>query len=192
MKGLTDAHRKLSDYYQTFDESPFYIWSSCMSNFILNQRLSWVSYRSLFAVLDPRISYDAMKDEFEDDPDLSVHLETAKADLQEYFKVNYLSPQASMENSHHSLSATTSLSSITSSSSSGSPQKNFTARFQHRRTPTNELTEFWSLPQEDFVTCDPLQWWHGRRAQFPQLYRLVCDIFSIPGNHLVNFFSNYY
>ena len=71
LEGLTDAHRKLSDYYQTFDESPFYIWSSCMSNFILNQRLSLVSYCSLFAVLDPRISYDAMKDEFEDDPDLS-------------------------------------------------------------------------------------------------------------------------
>jgi hypothetical protein len=28
IKGLTDAHRKLSDYYHTFDESPFYIWSS--------------------------------------------------------------------------------------------------------------------------------------------------------------------
>ena len=27
-KGLTDAHRKLSDYYHTFDESPFYLWSS--------------------------------------------------------------------------------------------------------------------------------------------------------------------
>ena len=28
IKGLTDAHRKLSDYYHTFDESPFYLWSS--------------------------------------------------------------------------------------------------------------------------------------------------------------------
>lgn len=27
-KGLTDAHRKLSDYYYKFDESPFYLWSS--------------------------------------------------------------------------------------------------------------------------------------------------------------------
>ena len=191
MKGLADAHRKLSDYYQTFDESPFYIWSSCMSNFILNQRLSWASYHSQFAVLDPRISYEAMKDEFENDSDLAIHLETAKADLQEYFNVNYLSPPASVENPHQSLSATTSLSSITSSSSLGSPQKNFTARFQRRRTPTNELTEFWNLPQEDFITCDPLQWWHGRRAQFPQLYRLVRDIFSIPGNDLINGLSNY-
>jgi len=28
-KGLTDAHRKLSDYYYKFDESPFYIWAAC-------------------------------------------------------------------------------------------------------------------------------------------------------------------
>jgi hypothetical protein len=171
MKGLTDAHHKLSDYYQTFDESPFYIWSSCMSNFIFNQRLSCVSYCSLLAVLDPHISYEAMKDEFENDSDLALHLETAKADLQEYFKVNYLSPQASVENPCQSLSATTSLSSITSSSSSGSPQKNFTAIFQRRHTPTNELTEFWNLPQEDFDTCDPLRWWHGCRAQFPLVFK---------------------
>ena len=32
-KGLTDAHRKLSDYYHTFDESPFYLWSSRQSIF---------------------------------------------------------------------------------------------------------------------------------------------------------------
>lgn len=32
IKGLTDAHRKLSDYYHTFDDSPFYIWSSRKSN----------------------------------------------------------------------------------------------------------------------------------------------------------------
>ena len=27
--GLTDAHRKLSDYYYQFDASPFYIWAAC-------------------------------------------------------------------------------------------------------------------------------------------------------------------
>ena len=150
----------------------------------LNQRSSWDAHRSLFAVLDPRISYEAMKDEFKNDSDLAVHLEKAKADLQEYFNGNYLSLQASVGNSCRSLAATTSLSSITSSSSSGSPQKIYTARFQRKHTSTDELTEFWNLPQEDFNTCDPLRWWHGRRAQFPQLYHLVRDIFSIPGNYL--------
>ena len=28
---LVNAHRKLSDYYTKFDESPFYLWSSCES-----------------------------------------------------------------------------------------------------------------------------------------------------------------
>ena len=27
--GLTDAHRKLSDYYYKYDESPFYTWAAC-------------------------------------------------------------------------------------------------------------------------------------------------------------------
>jgi hypothetical protein len=26
--GLTDAHRKLSDYYYQFDASPFYMWAA--------------------------------------------------------------------------------------------------------------------------------------------------------------------
>ena len=147
-----------------------------------NQRSSWDSHHSLFAVLDPCISYKAMKDKFKNDSDLAIHLEKAKADLQEYFKGNYLSPQASVGNPCQSLAATTSLSSITSSSSSGSPQKNYTARFQHKHTPMDELTKFWNLPQEDFDTCDPLQWWHSHCSQFPQFYRLVRDIFSIPGN----------
>ena len=125
-----------------------------------------------------------MKDKFKNDSDLTAHLEMAKADLWAYFKANYPSLQASVENPRQSLSVTTSLSSISSipsSSSLGSLQKIFTARFQHKHTPMDELTKFWNLPQEDFDTCDPLQWWHGRRAQFPQLYRLVRDIFSIPG-----------
>ncbi len=35
-QGLTDAHRKLSDYYYKFDASPFYIWATCMCSFLLD------------------------------------------------------------------------------------------------------------------------------------------------------------
>jgi hypothetical protein len=28
--GLTDAYRKLSDYYYEYDASPFYTWAACM------------------------------------------------------------------------------------------------------------------------------------------------------------------
>ena len=97
----------------------------CLISF-LNQRSSWVSHHSLFAVLDPCIFYKAMKDKFKNDSDLITHLETAKADLRAYLKANYPSPQASVENPHQSLSVTTSLSSISSIPSSlslGSPQK---------------------------------------------------------------------
>ena len=31
IKGLSDAHLKLSEYYYKFDESPFYLWASCKS-----------------------------------------------------------------------------------------------------------------------------------------------------------------
>jgi hypothetical protein len=121
-----------------------------------------------------------LKDEFADDPDLANHLEDSKTKLQSYFKQNYAQATNPLL-SAPSLSsvASTSMSSI--SKPSGSPQKNFTARFQRKRTSPDELLEFWSLPQEDFETIDPLQWWLGRRAQFPQLYCLARDIFSIPG-----------
>ena len=49
----------------------------------------------------------------------------------------------------------------------------------------NELDEFYKLPREDFDSCKPLEWWLGRRSQFPNLYRLVCDIFSIPGTFIM-------
>ena len=49
------------------------------------------------------------------------------------------------------------------------------------RSAPDELLEFWSLPQEDFDGIDPLEWCLGQCAQFPQLYRLARDAFSIPG-----------
>ncbi|KAH9001952.1 hypothetical protein EDB83DRAFT_2423233 [Lactarius deliciosus] len=56
----------------------------------------------------------------------------------------------------------------------GSPQKvDFTARYKRtNRRVSDELEEYFKLGQEDFETCRPLDWWLGRRAQFPNLYRL--------------------
>ena len=75
------------------------------------------------AVLDPRISYMALKDEFIDDPDLANNLEDAKAKLQDYFKQNYSrpSPQANSSLSAPSLSSVASTSMPSVSGSSGSP-----------------------------------------------------------------------
>jgi hAT family C-terminal dimerisation region len=64
---------------------------------------------------------------------------------------------------------------------SGSPQKvNFTARYKKRpSTLKDELEEFYKLPQEDFDTCDPIQWWSGRHSQFPNLSCLARDETSL-------------
>ena len=144
-----------------------------------------VSWLNSYLVLDPRISYAALKDEFNDDAALTADLEASKIELESYFNDNYAARQPIPL-----LTATSSTSSILSASASSSkisrsPQKNFTSRFnQRKRTPSNELQEFWGLPQEDFDVCDPLQWWNGRRSQFPNLSRLARDIFSIPGRNL--------
>ncbi|KAG0695804.1 hypothetical protein DFH29DRAFT_991905 [Suillus ampliporus] len=57
---LIKAHRKLSDYYMKFDESPFYIWSS---------------------LLDPQISFEGLSADCGDDHMLQSHLEHAKNQL---------------------------------------------------------------------------------------------------------------
>ncbi len=63
-----------------------------------------------------------------------------------------------------------------------SEKVNFTSRYKKsdRRT-VHELEEYFKLQAEDFDQCDPLAWWYSRRGQFPNLYRLFSDVFSIPG-----------
>ena len=62
---------------------------------------------------------------------------------------------------------------------------NFISRYQVKdRAMVDEVNEYFKLPWEDFESCKPLQWWLGRCSQFPNLYQLVCDIFSIPGKPL--------
>jgi hypothetical protein len=42
-----------------------------------------------FAVLDPRISYKTLQDNYTDDNDLLAHLEASKLDLQSHFEIHY-------------------------------------------------------------------------------------------------------
>jgi hypothetical protein len=126
-------------------------------------------------VLDPRISYEGLKMDYADDPTLSSHLEDSKTSLFHYFDENYAT-----------------LCSLTLSSplptpvqappTDGSPWKSFTARYRRKEKYfTNELEEYFKLPAEDFDTCNPIQWWMGRRSQFPRLFQLARDILCIPG-----------
>ena len=67
----------------------------------------------------------------------------------------------------------------TASNPNGSRQKNYTARYHQKCAAVDELTKFWNMPQEDFETFNPVQWWHQQHAQFPNLYHLVHDIFQV-------------
>jgi hypothetical protein len=126
--------------------------------------------------LDPRISYSALLDEFEGDEDLAPFLEAAKNKLHVYYKTRYTNKAAPFPPPSNTPNQTASESPL-----NHSPQKNFTARFRKPRVAIDELLEFWRLPQEDFDACNPIQWWLSRRTSFPNLYRLACDILSIPG-----------
>jgi len=46
--GLVDTHRKLSDYYYRYDESPFYTWAACKWTVVkvINSLMSSTSARS--------------------------------------------------------------------------------------------------------------------------------------------------
>jgi len=59
--------------------------------------------------------------------------------------------------------------------------------FPRNSKAVNELEEFFKLSHEDFDTCKPLQWWLGRCAQFPNLYRLACDVFGIPDMFILDY-----
>ena len=129
-------------------------------------------------VLDPRISYEGMKLDYADDPILYEHLESSKGELYVYYETHYA-------NRHTTPATQLSKPQMPTTSASvpaHSPQKNFTARFQ-RKTATviNELDEYFKLPPEDFERCDPIHWWMGRRAQFPNLFWFARDLLCIPG-----------
>lgn len=49
------------------------------------------------------------------------------------------------------------------------------------RAIIDEPQQYYKLPREDFDLCDPIKWWFGHHAQFPNLFCLACNIFTIPG-----------
>ena len=135
-----------------------------------------------FPVLDPRISYEGMKLDYENDSQLAEYLECSKKDLHAYYESHYanrhLAPTLNRPIGH------TSQTPVSSSTCTPlhSPQKNFTLRFQRKtKAAADELEDYFKLPAEDFESCNPVHWWMGRRAQFPNLFWLVRDLLCIPG-----------
>lgn len=131
-------------------------------------------------MLDPQILYEGLKVDYADDSMLSKHLKKLKSDLFEYFHNNYM---------HIVVSTPSVLSSpVQTQPTVVSPQKSFTAQYHQKDKPAvNELEEYFRLPAKDFDMCNPIHWWMGQQAQFPNLFCLACDILSIPGKLLIKF-----
>jgi hypothetical protein len=129
-------------------------------------------------VLDPRISYEGMKLDYAGDESLAEYLESSKTNLYNYYETHYAGKHSAPSQMTDPVPGP----SVNPSAPPRSPQKNFTSRFQRKaKAAVNELDEFFNLPQEDFDTCNPIHWWMGRRAQFPNLFWLARDILCIPG-----------
>ncbi|KAJ7577180.1 hypothetical protein C8J56DRAFT_899272 [Mycena floridula] len=64
--GLINAHQKLSDYFYKFDQSQYYTWA---------------------ALLDPRIFYESLHKDYQDENDLLEALEMSKVSLQNHFDI---------------------------------------------------------------------------------------------------------
>jgi hypothetical protein len=101
--------------------------------------------------------YEGLEEDFATDADLLGHLATSKERLQGFFNTNY-APRSRQSVSRQGSS--------TSAASSGFLQKvNFTSRYQKKkRVVVSELDEYFKLLQEYFDTCEPLNWWRGRRS----------------------------
>jgi hypothetical protein len=124
---------------------------------------------NLVQVLDPRITYKGLHDNCDaNDASTQSQINSLKKDLHTLYKVDYatmsiaqdsaLSPSASTD-CHTNLSGRNSSSKV-----------NFTVRYKKwSNISVDEFEEYLKLLQEDFDLCDPIQWWAGRQAQFPNL-----------------------
>jgi hypothetical protein len=167
-QGLVDAHTKLSDYFTKFDRSRYYSWAT-RADISSSCAIQFSNMSS--SVLDPRLSYNGLKTDYADEPELLADLEFSKHELKVHFNTYFASTTADSAESQRT--------------EPGSPQKlDFTSRYTQRANSgtVDELTEYFRLTSvPENWEIDPLEWWYSRRKQFPRLYLLVRNILCIPG-----------
>jgi hypothetical protein len=127
------------------------------------------------AVLDPRITFNGLRQAYADDPEMTKDLVNSKRNFRNHFLATYA----------HALPAVTQPG---ASSSRPSHLNRLFARFASSTVsstpsgPEAELDRLFQLQAESFDACpDPVEWWRTHRAQFPLLSRFARDILSIPG-----------
>jgi hypothetical protein len=180
---LINAHRKLSDYFFKIDDSPYYVWAS--SEFCA--AFGFILISNLVQVLDPCITYKGLRDDCDaNDASTWSQIDLLKNNLHTLYKEDYAA-MSFLQDSASSLSASTGHHANVSDGRNSPSKVNFMARYKKRSNVlVDEFEEYLKLLQEDFDLCDPIQWWAGRRAQFPNLSQLARDVLSIPGEYLLH------
>jgi hypothetical protein len=141
-----------------------------------------LSHITFHLVLDPRINYKKLQEDYEEHEDLLHSLEMSVLDLRGYYN-SYYRDYPSLRTPAEPIRPTQ----VASSSRNRSALKvNFTARYSSKEVvDRNELEEYFKVDREDnWELCNPLEWWVGRRAQFPTLFKLARDVLTIPGKFI--------
>ncbi|KAJ7354394.1 hypothetical protein DFH08DRAFT_984882 [Mycena albidolilacea] len=130
-RGLVTAHRKLRDYYTEFDQFRSYSWAT---------------------LLDLYLSYEELRRDYADDPELLAGLEIAKDKLQAHYDTHYAN-----------------------TNTAGSQQLSSSYLRVLVLRAENELAEYPRLTDNppSFEDVDPLKWWYIRRKNLPKLYCLA-------------------
>jgi hypothetical protein len=139
---------------------------------------------TLYLVLDPRINYKQLQIDYENDEDLLHYLEMSVLDLRAHYRDRYHTT------SQYTPPEPIKPTQVASSSRNRLPLNvNFTARYSTKEAvERDELEEYFKVDREDkWELCNPLEWWVGRHAQFPNLFKLARDILTIPGMSITSF-----
>ncbi len=111
-----------------------------------------------------------MKLDFANDPGLLADLERSKDQLQDFYEDNYAATPTHCEHINND------------SHIMDSYMSDFTSRYLSINPEVvDELDEYFKIKCKNFKKCDPLRWWRSQRHNWPNLYRLACDVLYIPG-----------
>ncbi|HEV7737249.1 MAG TPA: hAT transposon family protein [Chlamydiales bacterium] len=126
-------------------------------------------------MLDPRINYRRLTQDYKAELEIMNEIEARKKELLDYYS-NHYAGKAPKNKDADPMSSSSNL-------ATEPPNIDFMARYDvdDEDGTHNELEDYFQLPSEKFRTCDPFDWWSYRKTQFPNLCRLARDILSIPG-----------
>jgi hypothetical protein len=132
-------------------------------------------FLTFIQVLDPRIGYKSLNEDYSNDEDLIDGLRNSKTALENHFNQYYA-------NRFNPISKSATTPAQAAKTDEQPRSRNFIARYEKWQQPVqNELEAFLALPPQHFSSCNPIKWWYSHRDEFPNLYRLAKDILAIPG-----------